>query len=75
LTIDGVDIYDLIPKMTVFKDIEDIPEDETTLDDTVRKLNQIISGLKQIARSQPFMVQAQDDEPEIENPESDNDGE
>ena len=62
-----MDIYDLIPKMTVFKDIEDIPEDETTLDDTVRKLNQIISGLKQIAQSQPFMVQAQDEEPEIEN--------
>lgn len=67
LIIDGVDIYDLIPKMAVFKDIEDIPEDETTLDDTVRKLNQIISGLKQIAQSQPFMVQAQEDEPEIEN--------
>ena len=62
-----MDIYDLIPKMAVFKDIEDIPEDETTLDDTVRKLNQIISGLKQIAQSQPFMVQAQDEEPEIEN--------
>jgi len=62
-----MDIHDLIPKMSVFKDIEDIPEDENTLDDTARKLNQIISGLRQIARSQPFMVQAQDEEPEIEN--------
>ena len=55
MTIDGADIYDLIPKMAMFRDLQEIPEDGNTLDDTTRKLNQVIAGLKWVAENQQFV--------------------
>ncbi len=41
--------------MTMFRNLQEIPVDGNTLDDTTRKLNQIIAGLKWIAENQQFV--------------------